>query len=265
MSDNSVLSLHLDNWVVSRLAEPFPPDEVKFRVGGGSTILAYIDARQVVERLNEVVGAANWSDVYHPTTVTETEVKDVTSYAAVGIKAQEQGLNDEEVFWRKNGKITGLKDKSFAEYEYHDIRYGGVQCDLTVLGITKSDVGSPSMAEQLKGATSDALKRAAVKFGIGMYLYDLKDLRGGRTNYGRVVEPPELPDWALPVDRPSPDPVIEETIKKARESSVYSTHKAYIEDVIDEVTVMGSYNPASPLIVKRAVYEALTAIMKEGK
>src|SRR5437763_5581531 len=43
--------------------------------------------------------------------------------------------------------------------------------------ITKSDVGSPSEqpdgGDRLKAAFSDALKRAAVKFGIGRYLYRL--------------------------------------------------------------------------------------------
>src|SRR5262245_7306646 len=43
--------------------------------------------------------------------------------------------------------------------------------------ISKSDVGSPSEqpdgGDRLKAAFSDALKRAAVKFGIGRYLYRL--------------------------------------------------------------------------------------------
>jgi len=43
--------------------------------------------------------------------------------------------------------------------------------------ISKTDVGSPSeqpdVGDRLKAAFSDALKRAAVKFGIGRYLYRL--------------------------------------------------------------------------------------------
>lgn len=49
----------------------------------------------------------------------------------------------------------------------------GIQCRLTVAGITRSDVGMPSNQDPLKGAYSDALKRAAVKHGIGRELYDL--------------------------------------------------------------------------------------------
>ncbi|RTH01947.1 Rad52/22 double-strand break repair protein, partial [Thermus scotoductus] len=45
-----------------------------------------------------------------------------------------------------------------------------VRCRLTILGITKEDVGE---GDSLKAAFSDALKRAAVKFGVSRYLYSL--------------------------------------------------------------------------------------------
>jgi hypothetical protein len=45
---------------------------------------------------------------------------------------------------------------------------------LTVLGVTKCDAGEASTEEEiLKSAVSDALKRCAVHFGIGRYLYYL--------------------------------------------------------------------------------------------
>jgi hypothetical protein len=44
---------------------------------------------------------------------------------------------------------------------------------LSIHGVSKSDVGSASNWEPSKGAVSDALKRAAVLWGIGRYLYDL--------------------------------------------------------------------------------------------
>ncbi len=46
-----------------------------------------------------------------------------------------------------------------------------VKCRLTVLEVTKEDVGE---GDSLKAAFSDALKRAAVKFGVGRYLYRLE-------------------------------------------------------------------------------------------
>lgn len=48
-----------------------------------------------------------------------------------------------------------------------------VQCEITVDGVTRSDTGVPSKQDPEKGAYSDALKRAAVHFGIGRELYDL--------------------------------------------------------------------------------------------
>lgn len=50
---------------------------------------------------------------------------------------------------------------------YRPVGSGQMWCDLTVDGITRSDVGEG----QAKGLVSDALKRAAVKFGIGVSLY----------------------------------------------------------------------------------------------
>src|SRR3954454_17920306 len=65
--------------------------------------------------------------------------------------------------------------------EYETLADGSVVCRLRLkLGdqwIKKMDVGSPSEqpdgGDRLKAAFSDALKRAAVKFGIGRYLYRL--------------------------------------------------------------------------------------------
>lgn len=51
---------------------------------------------------------------------------------------------------------------------YEPTASGMMWCHLTVDGITRSDVGSD---QQGKGLVSDALKRAAVKFGVGVSLY----------------------------------------------------------------------------------------------
>lgn len=53
-----------------------------------------------------------------------------------------------------------------------------IKCYLTIKmedkEVTKSDVGVPSAFDKEKGAISDALKRAAVKYGIGRYLYSFE-------------------------------------------------------------------------------------------
>jgi hypothetical protein len=56
---------------------------------------------------------------------------------------------------------------------------GGMRCDLTVDGLTRSDVGwseGTATAMALKTLYSDAFKRAAVKFGVGVSLYALPRL-----------------------------------------------------------------------------------------
>lgn len=50
---------------------------------------------------------------------------------------------------------------------YEHVAAGQMWCHLTVDGITRSDVGEGTG----KGLVSDALKRAAVKFGVGVSLY----------------------------------------------------------------------------------------------
>jgi hypothetical protein len=65
--------------------------------------------------------------------------------------------------------------------QYTVLQDGSVMCELRCrIGgewIVKTDVGSqseqPDSGDRLKAAFSDALKRAAVKFGIGRYLYRL--------------------------------------------------------------------------------------------
>jgi hypothetical protein len=73
----------------------------------------------------------------------------------------------------------------------------GVRCTLTVNGVSREDVGTASNTEPLKGAFSDALKRAAVHFGIGRELYDLPHI-AVECNVGangKVKSPKALPSW----------------------------------------------------------------------
>lgn len=151
--------------ITAALSAPFDPKEIKFKPqmvkNNRALAMAYIDARLIQDRLDEVVGVENWEDAY---------------------------------------KI--LTD-------------GSVMCRLRVkLGdrwITKCDVGSPSeqpdVGDRLKAAFSDALKRAAVKFGVGRYLYRLS---AQWVDYDAVkkqlTQLPQLPAFALPKSKvPKPD------------------------------------------------------------
>lgn len=110
------------------LAEPFPAKRVRWRVGqkkgNRGMVLAYLDARDVMERLDDVVGPENWGDTY-----TESPS-------------------------------------------------GRVFCTITIKTIccqqSKTDGAGDTAVEGEKGAISDAFKRAAVKWGIGRYLYECK-------------------------------------------------------------------------------------------
>jgi hypothetical protein len=69
--------------------------------------------------------------------------------------------------------------------------------------IEKSDVGSqsdqPDEGDRLKSAFSDALKRAAVKLGIGRYLYRLPQQWVDYDAQTRQLKAtPALPEWAQP-------------------------------------------------------------------
>src|SRR5947209_10312718 len=139
------------------LIAPFDPTEVKFKPGfvsgNRALALAYVDARVIQDRLDEVLGVEGWQD------------------------------------------------------DYECLADGSVVCRLRLrLGdewVTKVDVGGPSEqpdgGDRLKAAFSDALKRAAVKFGVGRYLYRLPaqwvDYDPQRRQF---VKPPSLPDFALP-------------------------------------------------------------------
>lgn len=81
--------------------------------------------------------------------------------------------------------------------------------DGTTEWITRTDGSDSSDIEAVKGGISGAFKRSAVLFGVGRYLYNLKDSwaiikedgkYSGKTKEGTWFnwDAPSLPDWALP-------------------------------------------------------------------
>ena len=116
------------NDMFDKLSEPFPPDAISWRVGSTSQdkakglALAYLDARDVMDRLDLVCGPAGWQCRY-----SHANGKTVCD---IGIKAGDE--------W-----------------------------------VWKADGAGDTDVEAEKGALSDAFKRAAVRWGIGRYLYGL--------------------------------------------------------------------------------------------
>lgn len=114
---------------LGKLAEPFDRSEVHWRAqtitqsGDKALALAYIDARDVMNRLDAVCGPAGWQSRY-----TETPRGRVLCEIGINVGGE----------W-----------------------------------IWKSDGAGDTAVEGEKGGISDALKRAAVQWGIGRYLYRL--------------------------------------------------------------------------------------------
>lgn len=163
-----------------QLAAPFPPTSISWRVGSTNRektkgmALAYIDARDVMERLDTVVGPGGWQDRY--------EIHGARTICTLSLR-----IGDE---W-----------------------------------VAKSDGAGDTDVEAEKGALSDAFKRAAVKWGVGRYLYALdapwveieafgKSFRIAKHEYARLarvlpgvpVAKHEPEDNGNPFDGPADNP-----------------------------------------------------------
>jgi hypothetical protein len=148
----------MNNEIIKALAAPFFPHDIHWKPqaisGNRALAVAYLDARAVMDRLDEC--GLIWSDSY-------------------------------EV-------LPG----------------GSVVCRLQVMidgqAVVRCDVGSqseqPDDGDKMKAAFSDALKRAAVKWGIGRYLYRLPKVWCDYDPQKRQLKgQPQLPPWALPAPR----------------------------------------------------------------
>lgn len=148
------------------LAKPFPEGDIHWRVQGtpyerngqySALALAYLDARDVMDRLDEACGPENWQS------------------------------------------------------EFAETAKGRVVCRLGIrIGddwVWKSDGAGDTDVEGEKGGLSDALKRAAVAWGIGRYLYRLDppwvrcevNQRNGKTYWKKWLEDP----WSKVKSNPS--------------------------------------------------------------
>lgn len=67
---------------------------------------------------------------------------------------------------------------------------GRLVCSITINGVTRTDGAGDTDFEAEKGGLSDAFKRAAVKWGVGRYLYDAK-------NYNTWVNCKDMADYDI--------------------------------------------------------------------
>lgn len=142
-----------------KLREPFPPERISWRIQSTAPmkdnyvkwvmLIPYIDGRDVMNRLDDVLGPANWKDQYR--TASTLEIPGVICRLSI--------FDGENWIAKEDGADA------------------------------RSNKGGEPM--QFKGLLSDALKRSAVKFGIGRQLYDMdpvyidgKDIKQGHAPKG---------------------------------------------------------------------------------
>jgi len=188
--------------IFEMLKAPFDPKEIKWRIGARTKDkskgipLAYIDARNVMKRLDDVVGPENWQSDYNET------AKRI---------------------------LCELKVRVDGEW------------------IAKVDGAGDTDIEGEKGGISDALKRAAVNFGVGRYLYYLPTEWVELDQYGKF-KPPSLPKWATP-----------------KPFQITNRHHAYLLEVSRKFDTIGDVKAAIANDDMQAAHAAYSDFSQEEK
>jgi recombination DNA repair RAD52 pathway protein len=128
------------------LSEPFPPEMEKVLRKGG-TSLTYIPVSEVITRLNKVIGVDRWS----------FEI----------ISCGRDAIDPD--FIVAHVRFSWITDESRPDSVIHRDGYGGQKIKRTKQGEIV-DLG-----DEMKGAVSDALKKAVQTLGIGLYLARSED------------------------------------------------------------------------------------------
>lgn len=132
--------------IVNELRKPFAAEQIKWKIqtnprddgDGYAVVVAYVDARDVAERLDLATGG-DWSN----------------DYALPQVQAGS---------------------------------YAVLECRLTVCGVTRCDVGAVPIetgGDATKDLYSDALKRAAVQFGVSSHVYRFPNVKAKAEKFGK--------------------------------------------------------------------------------
>lgn len=161
----------MDKDLMIALTAPFPADRVSWKPQAVSRdkkralAVAYIDARDVAQRLDDAVGPLNW----------QVDHKQVGDQIVTGL-----GIRDPET-----GAFVCKWDTGFV---------GGADSE-----------SEDMQMKARKGTISDGLKRAGVLWGIGRYLYRLpKVWVDFDAEHKKLANTPPLPEWALPESERKP-------------------------------------------------------------
>lgn len=159
---------------LNKLREPFPANDIEWFIGVTSKdkttglAIPFITNRAVQDRLDEVCGVDGWKN----------EFKQIRG---------EETRNPDGTITNRISHLCGISVWSEERGEW----------------ITKWDGADDTDIEALKGGLSSAMKRAAVQFGIGRYLYKMDSPwveiepigKSYRMKPGQTLI---LPSWALP-------------------------------------------------------------------
>jgi hypothetical protein len=153
----------------ARLAEPFSPSEIKWRVthtnrdGNRGAVIAFADQRAYTDRLNQLFTPNGWTRTYAVSTVSSvTRMK-----------------KDKLI---QTGKVL-------------------VTCTLTITGLGCHAGSGEDWADEenaMTAAEAQAFKRACSCFGLGRYLYNFTEMWVPLNEYRQPTECPRLPQWAMP-------------------------------------------------------------------
>jgi hypothetical protein len=179
--------------ITGLLSEPFDKTVLRKRVlrknrDGQTAVMAYyIDTRGLASRLDQVVGAPNWETRIN-------EVRDCGDRLVVVASLSIGGTSRE---------AEGEELKLVQTYPSWAEKKAAKDAGLPEPGPTME----PGDLVFMK-AGPQARKRAASEFGVGAYLYDLKDISEPLNDRGfpkdNTIDMQNLPEWA----RPTPGPVL---------------------------------------------------------
>lgn len=170
----------------SALALPFAEEEIEWRIQQAgekqgrfwALVVPYVTNRAIQQRLDDVCGPENWKNEF-------ARGPDGGVLCGISIRVPVQSVN----------LTTGETTETFEWVTKHD------------------GADNPKMdGNETKGGLSAAMKRAAVQWSIGRFLYALEEgwaeisAQGrfrGKTKDGKPFRwnPPALPEWALPAQR----------------------------------------------------------------
>jgi hypothetical protein len=135
--------------IYARLAAPF---EVTFTEVRGGVELTYVSGEQVVRRLNEVLGVGGWS-----------------------FRVLRHDINsDADEAWALGELVAEIGDRTAVRQQFGSQK----------LKRSRSTGAPLDIGFDLKGATTDAMKKCASLLGVGLYLSRKQAAVNGRPRNG---------------------------------------------------------------------------------